>query len=122
MRELAAKTGLVSEKNNGKQNPVSPHALRESFGSILASHGIPSSVIDFMLGHEVGELNEAYQTVQLEDLKKIYREVEPYLSVSMGEDLTKLKEIEEREREVQRIINSSSLISENSRPLFALFV
>jgi integrase len=111
MRELAAKTGLVSEKNNGKQNPISPHALRESFSSILASHGVPSSVIDFMLGHEVGELNEAYQTVQLVDLKKIYREVEPYLSVSMGEDLTKLKEIEEREREVQRIINS--LISEN---------
>jgi predicted transcriptional regulator len=64
-----------------------------------------------MLGHELGELNEAYQTVQLEDLKKIYREVEPYLSVSLGEDLTKLKEIEEREREVQRII--TTLVSEN---------
>jgi site-specific recombinase XerD len=111
MRELAVKVGLVNGKNNSKQNPISPHALRKSFSSILVSHGVASSVVDHLLGHSTSELNEAYQTVQLEDLKKIYREVEPYLSVSMGEDLTKLKEIEEREKEVQRIING--LVSEN---------
>jgi len=114
MRELAVKAGFVDENMNGRAiNPVSPHALRESFGSIMTGKGVPRTVVDFWLGHEVGEMAKAYQEARFEDVKRMYLEREIYLSVSTGENAEKIKEIEEREREMQTIING--LVSENMR-------
>ena len=112
MRELALKAGFVDENMNGKAiNPVSPHALRESFGSIMTGHGVPKSVVDFWLGHEIGEMARAYQDARYEDLKRMYLEMEPYISVTAGSNVEKIREIESREQQLQALING--LTAEN---------
>jgi site-specific recombinase XerD len=83
MKDLAKKAGFVDAKNNGRHfNPLGPHALRESFGSILINSGVPDTIVDFFLGHEIGEMAEAYKGVQFDSLRKIYAEREALLSIT----------------------------------------
>jgi integrase len=112
MREVAFKAGFVDRTLNGKAfNPLSPHALRESFGGIMTGQGVPKTIVDFWLGHEIGGMAEAYQEAQYEDVRRMYLEREAHISVSVGEDLTRIREIEEQERRLQALVNG--LTSEN---------
>jgi len=112
MREVAFRAGFIDENMNGRAfNPYSPHALRESFGSIMTGRGVPKAVVDLWLGHEIGEMAEAYQEAQYEDVRRMYLEREPYISITAGEDITKISELEERERELQERV--SQLAAEN---------
>jgi site-specific recombinase XerD len=93
MREVAIKAGFIDENNNGnKFNPVGPHALRESFGSIMINSGVPDTIVDFWLGHQIGDMARAYKTLQYENLRKMYLEREKLLSISYSVDTDKLKE------------------------------
>ena len=112
MRTVALKSGLIDEENNGKAfNPLGPHALRESFGSIMINSGVPDTIVDFWLGHSIGEMAEAYKGVQFESLKQIYREREKLISISTAE--TDVKEVEaklrveldEGKKELQNLVN-----------------
>lgn len=108
MRQLAVKSGLVGKDMNGRDfNPVGPHALRGSFGSILTNKGVPDTVVDFFLGHEIGEMAEAYKRVKFEELKRIYLENERHLSISAGGELEeKLRaEIDGKNRQLQALVN-----------------
>jgi integrase/recombinase XerD len=86
MKKTAYKAGFVDSKG---YNILGPHALRESFGSIMINSGVPDTVVDFWLGHTIGEMNQAYKTLQFESLKKMYIErerlLDPYASMSNGE-------------------------------------
>jgi len=115
MRKVAFKAGFIDENLNGRDfNPLSPHALRESFGSIMTNKGVPDTIVDFWLGHEIGEMAEAYKTVQFEDLKGLYMEKEAFISVLTRSEATeKLKEMDERNRQLQEIVNG--LTRENLR-------
>jgi integrase/recombinase XerD len=95
MREAARHSPLVDDTNNGKDfNPLSPHALREGFSSIMTNKGVTDTIIDFWLGHSIGEMADAYKRVQLDDLRRMYAEREIFLSVSSPESA-----IEERVKE-----------------------
>jgi len=48
----------------------------------MINSGIPDTIVDFWLGHSIGEMGEAYKSVQAESLKKMYVEREHLLSVS----------------------------------------
>lgn len=86
MRETAVRSGLVDDENNGKDvNPVSPHALRESFGSIMINNGVPDTVVDFLLGHEIGQMGEAYKGGRFKELQALYAEKEKLISISVSE-------------------------------------
>jgi len=113
LREVAVKSGLVDATMNAKDfNPVSPHALRESFGSIMLNKGVPDTIVDFWLGHEIGEMAEAYKRARLEELKHVYLEKEPFISVTTPAEVTKLKEeVEERSKQLQTLVNG--LATEN---------
>lgn len=114
MRHLAIKSGFVDKDMNGKDfNPLSPHALRESFGSIMTNKGVPDSIVDFWLGHEIGEMAEAYKKGKEEELKRIYLEREAFISITTGGELEeKLRaEIDEKNRQLQSLVNG--LTSEN---------
>lgn len=117
LKAVAHKSGLVDKENNGKQfNPLSPHALRESFGSIMINSGVPDTIVDFWLGHEIGEMAEAYKGVQYESLKQMYAEREKLLSISPKENLEELREklkgeIQEQNKQLQSMVNS--LVTEN---------
>jgi site-specific recombinase XerD len=112
MRSVALKSGLIDEQNNGKAfNPLGPHALRESFGSIMINSGVPDTIVDFWLGHSIGEMAEAYKGVQYESLKQIYLEREKLLSISAAEvDVEEMEaklrvEVEEGKKELQALVN-----------------
>jgi len=118
MKIVAQKAGFVDGDNNGKDfNPLGPHALRESFGSIMTNAGVPKTIVDFWLGHEIGEMAEAYQAVQFESLKKMYLEREKLLSISTQEvDVEELEaklrvEVEQGNRQLQVMVNN--LVTEN---------
>jgi len=65
LKSVAVKSGFVDNENNGNEfNPLSPHALRESFGSLMINRGVPDTILDFWLGHEIGRMAEAYKGVQ----------------------------------------------------------
>lgn len=112
MREVAIKSQLIDEEMNGKAfNPLGPHALRESFGSIMINSGVPDTIVDFWLGHAIGEMAEAYKGVQYESLKKMYLEREHILSVTRGLDEKELEEkvtakVDERIQSLQKIITN----------------
>jgi len=86
LREVALRSGLVDNENNVKDmNPVSPHVLRKSFGSIMINNGVPDTVVDFWLGHEIGEMAEAYKGGRFKELQALYAEKERLISVSVNE-------------------------------------
>jgi hypothetical protein len=45
---------------------------------------VPDAIVDFWLGHEIREMAEAYKRARYEDLKRIYLEHEPHISISTG--------------------------------------
>ena len=50
MRTVALKSGRINEENNDNAlNPLGPHALRESFGSIMINSGVPDTIVDFLV-------------------------------------------------------------------------
>jgi integrase len=118
MREVALRAGFIDDKNNGKEfNPLGPHALRESFGSIMTNSGVPDTIVDFWHGHEIGEMAEAYRSVQFESVKKMYLDREKLLSISAPKvDVEELKEklkgeVEQQSRQLQTNLNG--LVTEN---------
>jgi len=111
MRDVAIKSGFIDKHFNGKDfNPLGPHALRESFGSIMINKGVPDSIVDFWLGHEIGEMAEAYKRGKEEDLRRIYLEREPFISISTGGEIEeKLRaEIDEKNKQLQTLVNGLS--------------
>ena len=115
MQEVALRSGLVDKGNNGNFfNPLGPHALRESFGSIMINSGVPDSIVDFWLGHTIGEMSKAYKSVQSESVKKMYLEREQLLSISTSklseQELNHKVEakVDERIQSLQKVITNLS--------------
>lgn len=52
---------------------------------ILFNAGVNETIIDFLLGHSIGKMSQAYKSVDAEKLKKIYVENEKYLTISRHE-------------------------------------
>jgi site-specific recombinase XerD len=117
MKELAIRTGFVDGENNGNDfNPLGPHALRESFGSIMSNSGVPDTMVDFWLGHEIGDMARAYKSVQFEELKRTYLKHEPLISIAPKADVEKIRtnlktELAAESEKVQSLVNS--LATEN---------
>lgn len=115
LRETAIRCGLVDKENNGKDmNPVSPHALRESFGSLMINNGVPDTVVDFWLGHNIGEMGEAYKGARFAELKAMYSDKERFISVSTPESEViegLRKEVDERNKQLQTLV--TGLTTEN---------
>ena len=104
MKLVAVNSGFVDAKNNGKAfNPLGPHALRESFGSLMINSGVPDTIVDFWLGHSIGEMSEAYKSVQFESLQKMYINREKLLSLSAPK-----VDVQEIERKIKFQVHEES--------------
>ena len=115
MQEVAVRSGLVDKGNNGNFfNPLGPHALRESFGSIMINSGVPDTIVDFWLGHSIGEMSEAYKSIQFESVKRMYLEREGLLSISKpsldekGLEAKVEAKVDERIQSLQKVITNLS--------------
>jgi len=115
MRKLAVKSGLVSEEEMKSRsfNPLGPHALRESFGSIMTGKGVPDTIVDLWLGPEIGEMAKAYKNAKFEDVKQLYMEREQFISISTGGELEEKvrQELDDTSRQLQTLVNG--LATEN---------
>jgi len=112
MRNVALKAGFIDEGNNGLDfNPLGPHALRESMSSLMTNSGVPDTIVDFWLGHEIGAMAEAYKGPQFESVRKMYLEREKLLSIETPKvDVDKLKaklriEVEEQNRQLRGLMD-----------------
>ena len=78
--------------------------------------GLPSAHAHW-LGHEIGEMAEAYKGMQYESLRQMYLEREKLISITMPKvDVEELKaklrgEIEQQNRQLQVMVNN--VVSEN---------
>lgn len=115
MRKLVVKAGFISEEEMKSQsfNPLGPHALRESFGSIMTGKGVPDTIVDLWLLHEIGQMAQAYKNAKFEDVRQLYVEREQFISISTGGDLEeKLRqELDDTSRQLQTLVNG--LATEN---------
>lgn len=117
MKDLVVRSGFVSDDNNGYAfNPLGTHSLRETFGSLMTNSGVPDTIVDFWLGHEIGEMASAYKSVQFESLKKMYQEREHLISITPKTNVEEIKEklrgeLEQQNRQMQNLING--LATEN---------
>jgi len=112
MRTVAIKAGFIDEENNGFDfNPLGPHALRESMSGLMTNSGVPDTIVDFWLGHEIGSQAEAYKGPQFESVRTMYLEREKLLSIETPKlDLDKLKaklrvEVEEQNRQLRGLMD-----------------
>lgn len=90
---------------------VHPHVLRKFFRTRMGSV-IPVDIVEALMGHE-SYLTEVYRKYSEEDLAKFYLQGEPALLTSPGAaEMGRLKkDLEERDRQLQRVI--SGLAAEN---------
>lgn len=97
---LRALTGKGLVKRNGKKKwrcDFHPHALRHLFKTECAHAGIHPMISEFWMGHDKGieYIYNHQHELHPEDFVKMYRKVEPYLSITtIQQGLAK----EERER------------------------
>jgi hypothetical protein len=59
----------------------------------MTNSGVPDTIVDFWHGHEIGEVVEAYRSVQFESLKKMYLDREKLFSITTARvDVEEIKE------------------------------
>jgi len=106
MKDLAVRAGFVTHGNNGNSfNPLGTHSLRESFGSLMINSGVPDTIVDFWLGHEIGDMARTYKETQFKNLRQMYLEREHLLSISAskGENEKTRAEVKEVKDEIYRL-------------------
>jgi len=92
MKDLAVRAGFVTNGNNGNSfNPLGTHSLRESFGSLMINSGVPDTIVDFWLGHGIGDMTKAYKETQFKNLRQMYLEREHLLAISAPKEDEKTK-------------------------------
>jgi len=97
-RENATGLGFISNEDleNG-YNPARPHSLRSAFRSHLTGK-VADTLIEFWMGHALGEQVRAYLNLPAEELRELYMNAEKYLSI----EKTSREELEERKGKVTK--------------------
>jgi len=98
LRDLVVRANLMdkAELQSRHFNLVGPHALRESFSSIMLNNGVPDTIVDFLLGHTLNDMSQAYKGIDFEKVKEWYIKVEQNaLNISkLSSDFEKIKNLE----------------------------
>jgi len=66
--------------NKGGFNPARPHSLRSAFRSRLTGK-MDGDLIEFFMGHEIGQAKKAYINLPDEELRELYSGFESELSI-----------------------------------------
>jgi integrase len=99
-----SKAGYQQKDNSTNRLVVHPHVLRKFFRTQMGKV-IPIDIVEALIGHE-GYLTEVYRKYSEEDLAEFYRKGESSLLVfGSGTSNAKLAEIEERNKQLQSILN-----------------
>jgi len=98
-RENALNLDFIEEEDleNG-YNPARPHSLRAAFRSRLTGK-VADPLIEFWMGHAIGEQVRSYLNLPTEDLRELYVDAEKYLAI----EKTSREELEERKGKVLKV-------------------
>lgn len=93
-REYAAECSFVND--NGGYNPARPHSLRSAFKSRLINK-MDGDLIEFLMGHNIGEVKDAYLKMPTDELRELYASFERRLAI----EKTSKDELAEIDKSVQ---------------------
>ena len=101
----------------GRQRFFRSHSLRKFFASTLKNNGFDSLDSEWLIGHKVSKMTEAYIKPDIYRLKKDYLDVLPYLSIEKiktvtieSDEVKGIKDELQKEREAR--LNSEERIKE----------
>lgn len=76
LREISIKAGVGTE-----EGPVRPYDLRKYFNTCLKLAGINETLVEYMMGHSLGRVRGAYFVPPVLELRKVYSQYYPYISI-----------------------------------------
>lgn len=109
----------------GRQRFFRSHSLRKFFASTLKNNKFDSLDAEWLIGHKVGKITDAYIKPDIYRLKKDYIDVLPYLSIEdvktrtiESDEVKEIKEthrneIEEMKKEIGPLFRIAELIDED---------
>ena len=62
--------------------------MRKCFNATLKNKGCDSDLVEYFMGHTLGATKEAYNEYDPGDLKEIYKDFVPYLTIKKELDVT----------------------------------
>jgi len=92
------KLDFISEEDITDLNPCRPHSLRSAFSSRLTGK-MDRVLIEFWMGHNIGEDKRAYLNMPTEEMRELYIDAEKYLAIEKT-SRDELVEIKERQFEI----------------------
>ena len=97
------------------------HSFRKFFITQMTNHGVQDKVIDFFVGHAIGEIDRVYWSRRAEDLRKTYAERQQHLnpiSLKQEYDLSKIEglqaKIQELESKIEDITSKNTVSFETA--------
>ena len=78
-KEIAKELSFLRDNGEG-MNPARPHSLRSAFRSRLTGK-MDGDLIEFFMGHEIGESKRAYINLPDDELRELYAQFEHELSI-----------------------------------------
>lgn len=102
-RAVSDECKLSSPK--GKFNIIRSHNLRRYFFSTLTNHGCNAVVVEFLMGHKLSETDSGYYRDNVIDLRNIYQEYIPYLTIQKEFDISEspiFLKMKERNEELEK--------------------
>ena len=83
LREIAKTLYFIKDADLEGWNPARPHSLREAFISHLSGK-VDGRLIQFWSGHNIGKEKQGYLKMSTEEMRKLYKDVEKYLSIGVS--------------------------------------
>jgi hypothetical protein len=79
--EIAENVTFIKKEDLAEgYKPCRPHSLRAAFTSQLVNK-VSDKLIEFWMGHSIGEVARAYLNMPTEELRKLYMDAEQYLAI-----------------------------------------
>ena len=97
-REITGTVDFLENENTEGYNSARPHSLRAAFRSRLTGK-MDRDLIEFFMGHALGEQVRTYINLTTEDLRELYANYEKLLSI----EKTSREELEERKGKVLKV-------------------
>lgn len=112
---LNEKLGLG--KRSEKRHSLTSHILRKMFTTILYRAGLDKLAIDWMLGHKIDPITEAYFKTNIVDLKSKYMNVLPHLTLEkvkikrMESDEVKdiVRDLDKKDEEIKKLREENAI-------------
>ena len=109
-KRISKNAGMSSGK--GVYNPFRSHNMRKYFNSTLKNNGCDSDLVEYFMGHTLGDTKTAYYEGDPEKLKQIYEKFVPHLMISKELDLSESPEYQKvvQDNDILTKVNAQNVV------------